>query len=270
MSHAAQAGEAVDQLFFALNGRIGPRHRDRIGVIAEQIGVPSFGLLPAVGAELLAGPMPVSFVDDRLQYGPFDEMTHELLRDMSDRGFVEITEGYVTANPPLIPLLEALLDARDETAIWSLAGNDDLVERLNDACHALTVDASGTLLNYTRHVPEPDHPSARLLCRLMKVRYIRHECHMIAWRSAGFEPKQMPTFTKLWNGEPVDDDNAISSLVAAGLATDEPALTDHGQAVRDRIEDETNTCAQAAFDARLDRDAQATFIADLRSMQLAD
>jgi hypothetical protein len=185
---------------------------------------------------------------------------------MAELGLVEVPDDQIHATD----LLRALMDARGETAIAAFGDQNDTIDEVLDTCQILSIDAEGALLDYTRHVPEPGHRGARLLHRLMKVRYVRHHCHMVAWESAGLLPTEMPPLTSLWNGETTDPSEALSLLVNKGLATSPPdsTLTDTGRDVRDKIELDTNTGTQAAFDAAATTQTQNRFLAALASLEL--
>ena len=269
MSLAAQIAVQVDRLVLGIYVRVGPRHRERLKEQAADMGIPIIGALPTLDAELMSGPVPYEFVGLRLQYGHVTQ-GYELVDSLTSLGLLEQTDGQIVATERIKPFLTALIDARDDTAIWLVGDHPELVDRLNATCQRVSVNAPGELLDYSRHVIEPEHPSARLLHRLMKVRYVRHQCHMDAWRAAGLEADHMPAFTALWNGDDVEPSPELDVLIERGLATAGPALTDDGREMRDRIESETNTCAQAVFDRFLTTDEQSAFLSDLQSLQLPD
>lgn len=269
MSTAAAIAIETDRLVTGTRSRIAPRHGERLTAMAAEIGIPQIGALPAIDEELLSGPMPYAFIGLRLQYsGP--EVAYAQVDDLVAIGLLERDGAMVVATDTIKPLLAALSAARDETMIWSFGTEMELIERLSDACRRVTVDAPGELLDLSRHVTEPEHPSARLGHRLMKVRYVRHQCHMDVWRSAGFEAAHMPPFTALWRGREIEPSTDLDLLIERGLAADATALTEEGRSLRDQIERDTNERAQAVFDRVLTAQEQAAFVADLRALELVD
>ena len=85
------------------------------------------------------------------------------------------------------------------------------------------------------------------------MRYLRSDVHAFAWSAAGLTAGDMVELTPIWNGkEPRGMEATLASLEERGLLN-HGTLTKQGQAVRDRIEAETNRFAQQALDALGDR-----------------
>ena len=267
MSVAREAAPEIDRLVFGVMGSIGPRHGAAIRDITAGLGLDSMGFLSVLAEHLAAGPMNDDFIDLRLKYGDAHEI-RAVLSDMEALQLLDRNGDRWAATERVRPLLDAVIHARAETAGAVWMEQDVAVAALLEPARQVAMAASPEheLAVIYRELPEPEATPALLLRRLRCLRYVRHHCHVQAWRAEGLDGSVMPALTTIWNGQQLDDDADLGPLREAGLVEgDPPHLTDSGQAKRDRIEDYTNAAAQVTFDI-LGGSGGERFLEALRSL----
>ena len=211
--------------------------------------------------------MPAWLVDLRLKYVWSDD-ARKVLDNLVDLGLLTRAEDMLTATAQLHPLLDAIEHARFETAAYVWTEQQANVEPVLEPARKIALNASADheLAALYRDLPEPDEEPALLLRRLTCLRYVRHHCHVEAWKREGLDGPSMPAFTALWKGEAPGDDAHLDLLTERGfIEGDPPALTAYGRETRDRIERFTDERAQISFDV-MSPDHGAQLVNDLRRL----
>ncbi len=262
------AAVEIDRLVLAVNRAVGPRHGERLGAMAAEIGLDSLSLLPHFEDFLLGGTLTRDLAVTRMRYWPAETVLGRL-DELEAKGLVQTTHTGIAAAPRLQPLLEALLAARADVAALTWSGHERDVATVTAAARRVAAAATPAHAVAVAHrdLPEPDDPHLRLEHLLFTLRYIRQHDHAAAWLDRGLTAPQIVVMTRLWTGEDVDaGDAALADLVAAGhAAPDPPRLTAAGLELREAIEADTNERAQQSFDV-LDDAAAREFLAALRRL----
>jgi hypothetical protein len=253
-------------LVFAVANGVNTTHAEQIRDLAQANGVDSFDLLAPLGDFLLAGQLTRQIATLRVRYRPPERVLGRL-DDLERQELVRADGTGLTATDTLRPVLHAILDAEAAVAADLWGDHEQHVAIASAGARAVAAAASEDheVAAVHRALPEPADPYHVLYHRLVTLRYIRQHDHVEAWRAHDLTAPEMVVVTTLWQGSTVEpSDTTLKALVARGFAADDaPALTTHGQQVRDAIEDETNRRAQLSFDAL---EAGAAFLGALRAL----
>ena len=179
----------------------------------------------------------------------------------------------------------AVLQAREEGAVESLAGIVDETEAIREAADVL-LDATGRidstarpLFGGLRDLPVPAAGLGRLWRGAELVREHRGDGHLGACIAEGLGPLEMSVLTELWLGYAPGEYSSTrgygpDAIAAAGgrLAArgwlDAMSLTPVGRSARDRIEERTDQSQQALVDAVGSRLDQVVAVAETVSSAL--
>ncbi len=260
---AAEVAPEADRLVLAVNDAVDDAR------LADVAGdrVVDWMVLSQFGDFLAAGVLTQQIAVSRSPYRP-REVVRSRLHQLVGEGLVEHRGKELAATEELRPLIGAVMDARADAAATMWRGHEGDVEQAWRTAEALGALASDdhTVAAAHRDLPAPEDPFLRLHTRLVTLRYVRQHDHAAAWLAHGLTAPEIVVMTGLWSDEGATSGEALSSLVARGLATeDPPALTDAGRRMRAEIEADTNERSQVAFDA-LGEDETAEFLTVLRRL----
>ena len=253
----------IDRLVLTVNNAVDDAR------LADAAGdrVVDWMVLSQFGDFLEAGVLTQKIATSRSPYRP-REVVQGRLHELLEEGLVEHRGKGLAATDELRPLISAVMDARADAAATLWRGHEDAVDQASRTAHELGALASDDHIVAAAHraIPVPDDPYLGLHTRLKTLRYVRQHDHMQAWLARELTAPQIGVMTGLWNGEDAAKSEALSELVARGLASDDPpALTEAGQRMRAEIEADTNERAQVIFTA-LGEDETAEFLAVLRRL----
>ena len=250
---AKDAAPGIDRLVYAVGRNARRVDQDGLAAVLETVGLDSPGLFNGLGDLILAGALTDEVAELRYRYMADGDRT-KFLEDAVSEGHLDFADGFYGASEPVLALLSFTETRRGAAAaeLWGSFASE--VEELTAFCGEV-IGASGEspLLQVYEAVPLPEGAELRLFALLERMRYLRSDAHAFAWSAAGLTAGDMVELTPIWNGkEPRGMEATLASLEERGLLN-HGTLTKQGQAVRDRIEAETNRFAQQALDALGDR-----------------
>lgn len=267
MDVARAAAPEIDRLVLGFNRNVGPRHGARLAELARERGLDTLELLPQLGDFLLAGRLTRDLATLRMRYWPPERVLGRL-DELEAKGLVDQQGPDLAATATLQPLLEAIAEAQAEVGAELWSDHDDDVSTATALAGVVAAAASDdhTVAVVHRSLPEPTDPYLLLEHRLVTLRYVRQHDHAEAWSSRGLTAPDVVVMTRLWQGEPVEDDDGPRRLVELDLAEpDPPRLTVSGRELRDAIEVDTDARAQRTFDV-LDVGQATSFLESLRRL----
>ncbi|MDH3498814.1 MAG: hypothetical protein OEM97_01710 [Acidimicrobiia bacterium] len=257
---ATAAAPEIDRLVWAVNRRAEREAGSALAAVARGVGLDAPGHIDHFADWLTTVGVRREVAVRRLPYNEpaeidrwFDALDAlDLLEQDGDR---------LRAAAGLMPLANALLEARTEAARYRWSGHDETVQRLTGfAAHiARAAPASFVVAASHREIPEFDDSYLSLHLRLVTLRYLRAHAHVEAWTEVGLNVGEIRALTGLWLGN--ETGTGLRAIADKGLAT-ETELTPLGAEMRTAIEADTNRRLVAAFDALSSKEADR-FLADL-------
>ena len=101
------------------------------------------------------------------------------------------------ATERMVPLLDAIAEAQASVVSPAWGPHPELMATVSD--HAARVGAAAPADHLVavahRQIAEPEDPAARLLRRLITLRYVRQHDHAAAWLGRHLTATEMPVFT---------------------------------------------------------------------------
>lgn len=263
MEFAARVAPEIDRLVLAVNRQADAGSRRSASEMASSVGLPSLASLAHYAEFLLAGELSESILFMRLPYLPVVDLRarFDVWRQL---GLVTGPTDQMGAAPGLVPILEAILDARAQVAgeLWSDAPSFVSASELVEGVLALIPARFELAASHLRLPPPPD-PHLRLHQRLTTIRYARSQAHVRAWQSEGLDAGQASSMTLMWRGGQPEWSAGLDALESRGL-TEGGELTLAGRKLRQRIEQETNRAMKPVFELGEDhRQGLLTTLAEL-------
>jgi DNA-binding MarR family transcriptional regulator len=273
MSTARFTAPEIDRLVLSANAGVGQLHGERLRGIAAELGLDGVAPLPTnVAPFLQAGVLTEQIATLRMRYADPVMVTGHLAGLVEKGLAVRREDDSYAATERMVPLLDAIAEAQASVVSPVWGPHPELMATVSD--HAARVGAAAPADHLVavahRQIAEPEDPAARLLRRLITLRYVRQHDHAAAWLGRHLTATEMPVFTALWQDEAVEADRpGLASLVERGYAEADPVrLTARGRRVREAIEDDTNAFAQRSFDV-LGEEAGAELVDGLRRLPSA-
>lgn len=239
------------------------------------------GLVNAVGALLIEGPVPVESV--RVIYPYLPEHIFAALIDNN------VAEGVVTIDNDILTstadgreqarLASELLDAA-AASMWSGAHLDDVeatARVLVDVGRGLDPPVVPSAFAVTQALIDRPAQPGRVFRLLGALRYWRADAHRAAWTAAGLNVREAHALNRLWDldrgavrigqGEELPGTAGVAGLTSKGYAADD-AITERGRAARADIETDTDARTEPIY-AEMDDSQRGAFLNGLRALPIS-